>query len=140
MIRDTVVYDHRILQPIPMGHGRETTFSLSLKTVCILMFNMICIYITGHRSIWYSNLNCAAYRDASREGEGEGEKGEKNVYHIFHDLEYESLQGVSSYCANCLPCDTGSEVAWTTTALQQPLRIYRVLYFHRRNFTAQNIV
>ena len=36
-------------------------------TVCVLILNINCIYITGQRGIWYSNLNFAAYRDASRE-------------------------------------------------------------------------
>ena len=40
----------------------------------------------------------------------------------------------------CLPCDPGSEVACTTTALQQPVRIHRVLYFRRRNFTAYRML
>ena len=31
MIRDIVVYYHRILRLIPMGHGRETTLSLNFK-------------------------------------------------------------------------------------------------------------
>ena len=74
MIRDIVVYYHQILRLIPMGHGRETTLSLSLSTVCILIFNINCTYITGHRGVWYSNLNFAAHRDASQEGKGEGEK------------------------------------------------------------------
>ena len=59
-----------------MGHRRETTLSRNLKTVCIFVFNIKCIYITGHRGIWYSNLNFAACRDASREGEEEGKKGD----------------------------------------------------------------
>ena len=68
-------------------------------------------------------LNFAAYRDASREGEGKGEEREKRLP---NDPEYESLQGISSYCAKRLPCDPGSGVAWTTTALQQqPIRIHR---------------
>ena len=42
-------------------------------------------------------LNFAAYRDASLEGEGKGEKREKK--RLPYDLEYESLQGVSRCCA-----------------------------------------
>ena len=34
--------------------------------------------------------------------------------------------GINSYCAKRLPCDPGSEVAWTTTALQQPILIHGV--------------
>ena len=41
-------------------------------------------------------LNFAAYRDASREGEGKGEKREKRLP---YGPDYESLQGVSSCCA-----------------------------------------
>ena len=41
-------------------------------------------------------LNFAAYRDASREGEGKGKKREKRLP---YDPEYESLQGVSNCCA-----------------------------------------
>ena len=39
----------------------------------------------------------------------------------------------------CLPCDPGSVVAWTITALQQqPTYVFTVLYFLRqRNFTAK---
>ena len=50
--------------------------------------------ITGQRGIWYSNLNFAAYRDASRDGErGEGgEKRENYVPYFLYDLEYEALQ------------------------------------------------
>ena len=66
-----------------MGHGRETTLSLNLMSVCILVLNINCIYITGQRGIRYSNLNLAAYRDASREGEGKGEKREKALTMFF---------------------------------------------------------
>ena len=114
-MRDIVVYDHRILRLIPMGQGRETTLSLSLKTVRILVRSINGIYIRGHRGIWCSKLIFVAYCDASREGEGDRGKNvkkkrlkmwKKNVYHIlFFDVEHESLQGVSSYCAKCLPCD-----------------------------------
>ena len=113
-----------------MGHGRETTLSLNLKIVCILIFITNCIYITGaswHMVFEFEFKICGLSRSVTggRGGRGErrkkrwrGRKAGKNVYHIFCDLEYESLQGVSSYCAKCLPCDLGSEVAWTTTALQ----------------------
>ena len=74
--------NHRKLRLIPMGHGRETTLSPNLRTVRILILKIYFIYITGQGGIWYSTLNFAAYRDASLEGEGEREKGEKNVYHI----------------------------------------------------------
>ena len=66
-----------------MGHGRETTLSLNLMSVCILVLHINCIYITGQRGIRYSNLNLAAYRDASREGEGKGEKREKALTMFF---------------------------------------------------------
>ena len=62
-----------------------------------------------------------------RERGRKGEIGEETAFTIYlYDLGYESLQGVRCCCAKCLPCDAGSEVAWTiTTALQQP----RVLFF-----------
>ena len=68
MIRDIVVYDHRILRLIPMGHGRETTLRLI----------------------------------AMRHGRerGRGRKRKKRSY-IFYDVEYESLQGISSYRGKC---------------------------------------
>lgn len=67
------VNDHRILRLIPTGDGRETISSFNLVTFCIVVVNIKDIYITGHRGVWYSNLNLAAYREASREGEGGGE-------------------------------------------------------------------
>ena len=60
-----------------MGHGRETPLSLNLMTVCILILDINCIYITGQRGIWHSTLNFAADRGASRKGEGKREKIEK---------------------------------------------------------------
>ena len=77
MIRDIVVYNHRILRLIAMGHGREINLYIGFKTVCTLMFNINCIRITGQRGIRYWNLNFAACRDAPREGEGKGDKREK---------------------------------------------------------------
>ena len=57
------------------------------------IFNAIGIYITGQSGVWYSTF--AAYRDASRDGEGHGEEREKCLP---CDPESESLQGVSSCC------------------------------------------
>ena len=69
-------------------------------------------------------------------GKGEWGQRRENASHthfLHDDLEYESLQGVRS-CAKCLPCDPGSEVAWTTTALQQPTRI------RKNTLTSVNVI
>ena len=68
----------------------------------------------------------AAYRDASREGEGEGEKGEKNVYLILIRPRAWLVAGSKKLMCKLLTMWPRIEVAWTTTALQQPIRIHGV--------------
>ena len=88
ILRDRVVYDNRILRLIAMRHGKETTPSLNLMIVCILIDTINCLYIMGQSDILY--LNFSAYRNASREGEGK-EKREKRLP---RHPESESLQEV----------------------------------------------
>ena len=86
-------------------------------------------------------LNFAAYRDASLEGEGKGEKREKK--RLPYDLEYESLQGVSRCCAKThrRTYHVTPDLRWHGQQLlysrQQPtIRVHTLLYFRRRNCTA----
>ena len=48
MLRDVVVYDHRILRLFAMRHRRETTIvSPNLRTICIILLKINFIYVTG---------------------------------------------------------------------------------------------
>ena len=77
MIRDIVVYDHRILRLIAMRHRRKTTLSLNLRTVCILMRYVNCTYISRD-SVAYDtrilNLRLIAMRHETERESGRKEK------------------------------------------------------------------
>ena len=67
-----------------MRHRRETIPPLNLRTVRILILGINGIYI----SVAYETriLNFAAYRDASQEGEGKGEKREESAYQMTSNM------------------------------------------------------
>jgi len=39
-----------------MSHGRETTMSLNLSAVCILIPDTKCFHVTGRRGVRWSNF------------------------------------------------------------------------------------
>ena len=77
-----MVYDHRVLRLITMDHGRETTLSLNLSTVCILLLNVI-VFISRD-SVAYDirilNMRLIAIRHG-RERERK-RKGKEIAYHM----------------------------------------------------------
>ena len=96
------------------------------------------VFILRDTGIWYSTF--AAYRDASREGEGKKEEREKRLP---CNPESEPLQGVSSCCAKThgRAYHVTPDLWWHGQQLPYSsspyIRIHRVIYFlRRRNFSA----
>ena len=79
MLRDIVVYDHRVLRHIVMCHRRGTKLSPNLRRVCIIPILRSINFCISRDLVAYDTriMNLGASRDGSREGEGRGVGVEK---------------------------------------------------------------
>ena len=80
-----------------MRHRREMTLLFNSKTMCALILRKNGIYFTGQRGILYSNFELCVLSRCVTGGSARRKKEKKKC--LPYNLDYESLQGVSSCCA-----------------------------------------